>query len=201
MATLQLETLELENEFQSILNLPIAKKWLFLVTAVGILSGKSVASRLQQLEYTGSLRNKIMYVTAFGLVKSMNIPTRISSLIQVGNFLNFISFLFNGKYFDLWSRIFNVRLETSNKNIARFVSFDYMNRRLFWDQFIEFYQFVSNLQRMKPKPNGCGYCGEQASIPFQTNCNHVFCYYCVQSRMGKCIKCGTIISEIRPFIA
>jgi peroxin-2 len=53
----------------------------------------------------------------------------------------------------------------------------------------------------------CGFCQEDGKKnleifnPFQTNCGHVYCYYCVKSRLMdnpslKCPRCLQIISNI-----
>ncbi|KAK9479063.1 Pex12 amino terminal region-domain-containing protein, partial [Lipomyces japonicus] len=58
------------------------------------------------------------------------------------SFLNFIAFLYNGKYPTLVYRLFRLRLVSSSRSLSREVSFEFLNRQLVWDEFTKFLLFV-----------------------------------------------------------
>ncbi|KAM9971577.1 hypothetical protein ACTFIW_011559 [Dictyostelium discoideum] len=66
--------------------------------------------------------------------------------------LNFLTFLFNGKYVTLVNRILHMRLVYAHPTLSRNISFEYMNRLLVWHGFTEFILFIMpliNIDRIK----------------------------------------------------
>ncbi|CAE7184017.1 Pex2 [Symbiodinium necroappetens] len=107
----------------------------------------------------------------------------------------------------------------------RQVAFEYMNRVMIWNGLSEFLLTVMPLvnvsrlrrsitRRLLPKASThadaaraelcCGFCGASPmTVPTRTNCNHVFCYYCVASELMEqpkalaCPHCGEQIEKLR----
>ncbi|KAK9452740.1 Pex12 amino terminal region-domain-containing protein [Dipodascopsis uninucleata] len=75
---------------------------------------------------------------------ALKLETVYSSL----DFLNFISFLYNGKYPSLFNRLFRLRLISSSRSLSREVSFEFLNRKLVWDEFTNFLLYVLPLIRL-----------------------------------------------------
>ncbi|KAJ3048989.1 peroxisome assembly protein (Peroxin-2) [Rhizophlyctis rosea] len=66
--------------------------------------------------------------------------------------LNFLVFLYNGKYRSVLDRILRMRLVYAKPEMSRQVSFDFMNRELVWTAFTEFLLFLMpliNLSQLK----------------------------------------------------
>ena len=190
--TLQLETLQLEEELESIfkqtLPFPVPKSLIFvLTTGVGILKGHSYASDLGQLEYSAPIMRRALYVLSI-LAINLYQNVKIDKFIKVGNLVSHLLFLINGRNFNLLSLAFNLRLVNVNKLCQKYVSFDYLNRNLFWQQFTALLNELKNIKLYNPKTlfkNGCGYCGQECNLKHKSNCDHDFCYYCVASNMDK----------------
>jgi len=67
---------------------------------------------------------------------------RIELLLKSLNLLNFMVFLFNGKYRNMVDRLLQMRLTYARPLMVRHVSFDYMNRELVWNGFAEIILFL-----------------------------------------------------------
>lgn len=136
--------------------------------------------------------------------------------------LNFLVFLRFGTYSELRDRLLNIRLVHVDPTARRQVAFEYMNRVMIWNGLSEFLMTVlplvnlsrlrrSMMRRLLPKSADhgnsvapCGFCGSiSPSLPMRTNCNHVFCYYCVASEFMEnpkalpCPRCGERIRALR----
>ncbi|KAI9893527.1 MAG: peroxisome assembly protein (Peroxin-2) [Vezdaea aestivalis] len=61
---------------------------------------------------------------------------------SAASLLSFLVFLLNGRYRTLLDRILRMRLAPKTSQIAREVSFEYLNRQLVWHSFTEFLLFV-----------------------------------------------------------
>ncbi|XP_022090389.1 peroxisome biogenesis factor 2-like isoform X1 [Acanthaster planci] len=131
-------------------------------------------------------------------------------LLSVASLVNFLVFLQDGRYQFLHERLLGIRAQFAQRQVARQVSFEFMTRELLWHGFAEFLFFVlpfinfrrvrNFLQRklFRPSPTAgvkvelalrrdqrlykeCAVCGEWPTTPRHIGCQHVFCYYCVQS--------------------
>lgn len=144
----------------------------------------------------------------------------VHSLLVAMNFLVFLRF---GTYSELRDRLLNIRLVHIDPTARRQVAFEYMNRVMIWNGLSEFLMTVlplvnlsrlrrSMMRRLLPKAQSadgnsvapCGFCGSiSPSLPMRTNCNHVFCYYCVASEFMEnpkalpCPRCGERIRALR----
>jgi peroxin-2 len=129
--------------------------------------------------------------------------------------LQFITFLYTGRYPSVMEWIFGMKMEYQKSEMSRMISFEFMNRQLVWQAMTEFIismiPFISQFKwgRVKRKeipPKVCAFCYEKGDvgdiqIPFAANCGHVFCYYCVSSRIIadpklSCPHCSAVITEI-----
>ncbi|MBW0485263.1 hypothetical protein O181_024978 [Austropuccinia psidii MF-1] len=77
---------------------------------------------------------------------------KIEQIYSTLNLLNFLAFLFNGKYRSLLERILGIRLIYANQSAFRNVDFEFLNQQLVWDTVIEFLLSVLpliNLRRLQ----------------------------------------------------
>ncbi|KAM8823732.1 peroxisome biogenesis factor 2 [Spinachia spinachia] len=136
-----------------------------------------------------------------------NCLTLVSSIAQLASLINFLVFLRKGRHPALGERIVGARAVFSKPDVARDVTYQYMNRELLWHGFAEFLCFLLpliNTRKLKAAvfsviPGGdgadgaagatqgpgvwkeCGLCGEWPTMPHAVGCQHVFCYYCIKS--------------------
>ena len=68
---------------------------------------------------------------------------RLDLFFQTCSYLNFVIFLFNGKYASLLDRVLGISMFYKRSEMSRYISFEYMNRQLVWQVLTEF--FVSIL--------------------------------------------------------
>jgi len=150
-----------------------------------------------------------------------NLMNRIETTFRFLSILNFLVFLYNGKYVSLVNRLLSIRLSYLTTNGHRQLNFEYMNRQLVWFEFTEFLMFVIplvNIDKLKnilvrsfyspshPSSIPEDACPVCRHVPVETAylalpCRHRFCYYCLkQSCMidsgFTCTRCGTVITEI-----
>ncbi|CEG68793.1 hypothetical protein RMATCC62417_04985 [Rhizopus microsporus] len=152
------------------------------------------------------------------------------------SFMNFLVFLRNGKYRTLIDRLLCMRLVYAKKSVNREVSFEFLNRQMVWHAFTEFLLFLVplvNIEKLKLKAmhmllpksfilskgydqlplDQCAIChendnGKDFAIhnPYETNCGHTYCYYCIQSKLSTvgdewlCLRCGQKVVDIKKFI-
>ncbi|CAE7227657.1 Pex2 [Symbiodinium natans] len=147
--------------------------------------------------------------------------TALHSILVVWNF---VLFLRHGECSELRDRLLGIRMVHIDPKARRQVAFEYMNRVMIWNGLSEFLLTVMplvNLSRLRrslarrllPKAAHadaaraelcCGFCGASPmTVPTRTNCNHVFCYYCVASELMEqpqalaCPHCGEQIQKLR----
>lgn len=136
--------------------------------------------------------------------------------------VNLVAFLHEGKYPSLVYRLLGAKQYYQNPQVARQISFEYMNRQLLWHGLTEFMTFIvpiipfqswkrgitwtvdkitspftspTALQQPDVANMQCGICQEEAHTPYETSCNHIFCYYCIQSHdSDDCPTCQSPIT-------
>ncbi|KAJ3573346.1 hypothetical protein NP233_g2484 [Leucocoprinus birnbaumii] len=74
--------------------------------------------------------------------KAWNILTSTESIHTLFGLLNFIAFLWNGRYRTLGDRLLNMRLVPSRGQVKRDISYEFMNRQMVWHAFTEFLLFL-----------------------------------------------------------
>ncbi|KAI9141535.1 Pex12 amino terminal region-domain-containing protein [Paraphysoderma sedebokerense] len=155
---------------------------------------------------------------------------KIEKYFKLFSLLNFFVFLYNGKYRSLTDRILRMRLVYLQRNMNRQVNFAFLNRQLVWNAFTEFLLFLlpllslPTLQRRilrflpftsphrsrlsKLHPETCAICVANSpqkfkcTIPYITDCNHLYCYYCVRVKMmsdkdWECLRCGKRVQTVK----
>ncbi|KAJ3005828.1 peroxisome assembly protein (Peroxin-2) [Thoreauomyces humboldtii] len=128
---------------------------------------------------------------------------KIETGYRVLSLLNFLAFLYNGRYRSLLDRVLRMRLVYARREMSRQVSFEFMNRQLVWHAFTEFLLFLVpliNVQHVKNTISRaisgpetvdlpehiCAICHAEDQqkptihTPYVTNCGHVYCYYCIK---------------------
>jgi len=145
--------------------------------------------------------------------------------ISVGSFVNLLLFLHSGFYPNLLYRIFGIQMAYSSPNGRhRQVGYTHMTRELIWHSFIELLVFVlplinyhyikrhvlrvlmlgASVSKSKHVPgkqmsltinSKCAVCSQRPILPHHMDCNHVFCFYCLQANIladphFACPHCG-----------
>lgn len=142
----------------------------------------------------------------------------------IGSLINLLLFLHSGYYPNLLYRIFGIHMAyTSSKSRQRQVGYSHMTRELIWHSFIELLVFVLPLinyhyikrqvlkimmlganvtKSMKGKKkmtftlnSKCAVCSQRPILPHHMDCDHVFCFYCLQANIladpqFACPHCG-----------
>ncbi|GJP34433.1 hypothetical protein CLOM_g18876 [Closterium sp. NIES-68] len=146
---------------------------------------------------------------------------RAEGVVKLASLLNLIVFLHSAKFRTLPERLLGIRAVYAKPHMARAVSFEYMNRQLVWNEFSELLLLVlplisvsaikqtfSSLFRLPTSSSsgsgdGCPVCSAQPILmPYRAlPCAHVFCYYCIHTRMSlhrafRCPGCNTRVDNM-----
>eukprot|EP01130_Rhizamoeba_saxonica_P015742 TRINITY_DN7117_c0_g1_i1.p1 TRINITY_DN7117_c0_g1~~TRINITY_DN7117_c0_g1_i1.p1 ORF type:complete len:310 (+),score=28.09 TRINITY_DN7117_c0_g1_i1:1-930(+) len=149
---------------------------------------------------------------------------RAEEIWKILKFINFLVFMYNGKYSNIMRRLLSLRM-VPLRPTARRVSFEYMNRQLIWNAFTEFMLFVMpliNVDYLKDKWKSITLIGRRAvdntkcvicdstsiSVPYTStmdSCGHCFCYVCIYQKISsqsnyKCPSCGISVKSIKRFV-
>eukprot|EP01133_Synstelium_polycarpum_P009744 gene9744-11379_t len=103
--------------------------------------------------------------------KLWRLINHLETLYKILSMLNFLTFLYDGKYVTLVGRILSMRLVYAHPSLSRRISFEYMNRQLVWHGFTEFFLFIMpliNVDKIKlfiyrmfiQKPSNAGSTGD-----------------------------------------
>ncbi|KAI0832481.1 peroxisomal biogenesis factor 2 [Trametes gibbosa] len=74
--------------------------------------------------------------------KSWELLTRLESIHGAASLINFVFFLWNGRYRTLADRMLRLRLVSARRHFQREVSYEFMNRQMVWHAFTEFLLFL-----------------------------------------------------------
>lgn len=93
-------------------------------------------------QYTWTRANRFITVRGWGELDESNIKYKIYQILQTGekywkavSLLNFLIFLWNGRYRTVIDRMLAMRLVYSKKSMNRQVSFEFLNRQMVWHAF------------------------------------------------------------------
>ena len=141
---------------------------------------------------------------------------QLEAAVKVATVVNFLLFLFRGRYPSLSDRIAGLKLRLLEPELrGRSVAFDFMNRQLVWKGLTDFLLFFApliSLSRLQIafrtsnpslKPNECGICGTiPANLPHgASECRHKSCYFCIAQKIEEaqgsfpCPKCGQSVTK------
>jgi len=81
--------------------------------------------------------------------KAWEFLTRLESTHSLFGLLNFIAFLWNGRYRTTVDRLLKLRLAPARRLARRDVSYEFMNRQMVWHAFTEFLLFLLPLINMR----------------------------------------------------
>lgn len=122
------------------------------------------------------------------VLKLREILDKLSFLWSASSLVNFILFIYSGKYSTLILRLLKMRFVSQSRVMVRQVNFEFQNRQLVWNALTEFLLFILpilNLPRLmrrlrsiggrKPSPSQSGGLGPLAFLPEKT------CPICYQS--------------------
>ncbi|CAO3641615.1 unnamed protein product [Mucor hiemalis] len=204
-------------------------------------------------QYVWTRANRYITMKGWGELDESDTRYKVYNILQTGekywkafSLLNFLIFLWNGRYRTLIDRILAMRLVYSKKSMNRQVSFEFLNRQMVWHAFTEFLMFLVpliNIEKLKMKlmrtllpksylvsskgydqlpVNQCAICHDNSTSenagpigqvqnftvhsPYETNCEHLYCYYCIQSKLSvfgdewPCLRCGEKVTEIHKYI-
>ncbi|CAM0137000.1 peroxisome assembly protein (Peroxin-2) [Umbelopsis sp. WA50703] len=112
-------------------------------------------------QYTWSRMSRLMTTQGWGALDENDYRKKIYEFLQrtekywqALSLVNFLVFLYNGKFRTLIDRILSMRLVYAKKSLNRQVSFEFLNRQLVWHAFTEFLLFLMpliNLEKLKLK--------------------------------------------------
>ncbi|KAI7885942.1 Pex12 amino terminal region-domain-containing protein [Mucor mucedo] len=112
-------------------------------------------------QYAWTRANRYITMRGWGEMDDSSTKYKIYQLLQTGekywkafSLLNFLIFLWNGRYRTLIDRILAMRLVYSKKSMNRQVSFEFLNRQMVWHAFTEFLLFLVpliNVEKLKMK--------------------------------------------------
>ena len=142
--------------------------------------------------------------------------SKLEDVIKFLNFVNFLIFMYEGKYVTLVNRLLYCKYETI-EHVPRNLSFEYLNRQLIWNGFTDFMKFIMPKIDVRTITNyfkfsgrqitdqNCEICGDTTTIPYvdaNERCLHTFCYWCIYQKINEnkgynCSRCNFYITTIK----
>ncbi|KAG0380498.1 peroxisome assembly protein (Peroxin-2) [Mortierella sp. AD032] len=77
--------------------------------------------------------------------KAWNVLQKGGSIFRIVSLINFLAFLYAGKYRTVLERVLSMRLVYAERNSNRQASFEFLNRQMVWHAFTEFLMFLMPL--------------------------------------------------------
>ncbi|CBH09894.1 glycosome import protein (gim1), putative [Trypanosoma brucei gambiense DAL972] len=152
------------------------------------------------------------------LLKAVSVSWMIISLLHT------LHFLATAQYRTPVERMLSLRLVYGSQDTRRFTNLIYLNQHIFWQIWSSFISVLNIgrytsrvtrfLQAFTAKPgnpsltdNACSACHNKPTLPQRSNCGHLYCYYCIKSRLlgpgsaksFRCLRCGTVVSTTTPW--
>ncbi len=169
------------------------------------------------------------FIPSLSLSSGQKLLNGIQTLTRLLSLGNFICFLLRGVYPTLKERLLCLSMVPERPQALRQMSYDYMNREILWHGFSEFVFFVVphfNLFILRnwfrrclhyglPAPTdsrtvlrtsdfqSCSFCESPPTMPYVTDCRHVYCYYCLRANCMAdkdfpCAACGHPVTQLKP---
>ncbi|EKF31063.1 DNA repair protein, putative [Trypanosoma cruzi marinkellei] len=137
--------------------------------------------------------------------------------------LHTLHFLATAQYRTLVERLLSLRLVYGSQSTQRVTNLMYLNQHVMWQTWSSFLavlnigRYLSRLTRSLQaftSPSGtltlgdnvCCACHSHPTIGQRSNCGHLYCYYCIKSRLldprlagsFRCLRCGTTVHTAFP---
>ena len=221
----QLQNLIYIDSFSENSSNPKLKLWQKALFALFIIFGKWFWERLN---FFATKQSWALRPSTNWRKKASDWMLKLEKIYKALNILNFVFFFYETKYVSLINRILGMRLVYNRKNTSKALNFEYMNRQLVWHGFTEFLLvavplinferiktfFTKNFRPKKTSNNDnnkdqinsqneeiCLFCSNLILTPYETNCNHTFCYYCLktESMINSSLKCPECNNTIKSF--
>ncbi|KAI8070828.1 Pex12 amino terminal region-domain-containing protein [Gongronella butleri] len=110
-------------------------------------------------QYAWTRSNRYITEQGWGELDETTTRNKVYRILQAGEkywkaftLLNFLVFLYNGKFRTLIDRLLGMRLVYAKKSLNRQVSFEFLNRQMVWHAFTEFLLFLVpliNVEKLK----------------------------------------------------
>ncbi|KAH9599555.1 Pex [Trypanosoma melophagium] len=149
---------------------------------------------------------------------------RLLSIIwSILSLINTLHFLATAQYRTLVERLLSLRLVYGAQKTQRFSNLMYLNQHVTWKTWSSFLalvnvgRYISRLTRslqaftapsanLVPNDTVCCACHDRPTIGQRSNCGHVYCYYCIKSRLldakmagsFRCLHCGSTVHQAFP---
>lgn len=147
---------------------------------------------------------------------------KVTSVAKIVTLLNFLDFLLKGRFSTLQERVLGITVVPNRRQTLRQMSYNFMNREILWHGFAEFAlnvlphfnsfavkNWVRRAWRKMAPPRTetesrvlktkdfllCQFCASTPTLPYVTNCGHIYCYYCIAANCISdasypCCACG-----------
>lgn len=137
--------------------------------------------------------------------------------------LNTMHFLATGQYRTLVERLLSLKMVYGSQKMMRFTNLLYLNQHVMWTTWASLLsvlnvgryvsRFVHSVQSIASpagsltgNENVCCACRETPTISQRSNCGHLYCYYCIKSRLldsqaagsFRCLRCGQSVHDCSP---
>ncbi len=156
----------------------------------------------------------------------------VLTITRVLSLINFILFLLRGSYPTLKERLLGLSMVPVRPQTLRQMSYEYMNREILWHGFSEFiffvvphfnlfvlrnwfrrclkFRFPARVESTRSSTGlrssdflSCSFCESTPTMPYATDCGHVYCYYCLRANCMAdggfpCAACGRAVAELIP---
>lgn len=135
--------------------------------------------------------------------------------------LNILCFLVTGQYRCLVERLLRLRPVYGSQRMVRFTNLMYLNQHVWWQTWTSllsllhigryFMRLVRSMQTIGASSGiltekVCCACHELPTLCQRSNCGHLYCYYCIKSRLAedkstasfRCFRCGQTVHDCGP---
>nr|CCC89713.1 putative peroxin-2 [Trypanosoma congolense IL3000] len=149
---------------------------------------------------------------------------RYASIVwMMTSLLHTLHFLATAQYRTPLERLFSLRVVYGSQKTQRFMDLMYLNQHVFWQVWVSFIsvlnvgRYTSRVTRLlqaftarpgsaTPSENDCSACHARPVLPQRSNCGHLYCYYCIKSRLAgpsslrsfRCLRCGSNVDAAKP---
>lgn len=154
------------------------------------------------------------------------VTARLLRYICIGwallSLLNTLHFFATGSYRTLLERLLSIKMVYGSQKMERLTNLMILKQHLMWQTWASLFsvlrvgRYVSHMLQMARsvattdtlrigQDDRCCVCNEKPTISQRSNCGHLYCYYCIRSRLlnsestgsFRCFKCGQSVHSSR----